>query len=228
MLQEPSERQRSTGPLLAQAQAAARPGGAHTGMPPQEDASGARSSTMFPAALQSPELGRQGRAQLGLHQSFLASPDPTGTKQFLFPLGLSEPVRVCPHLLHKSRGRGWASTLPTHMRRPQQGAGGPQGLQLRQRARSGRPLLHLSSGAHRAHCTQRQDSATAAKRQRAPHPRHSEPQNCQTRLSRCHHSSPNVHETRLGPGHGGCKGRGSWVTSLKPEDDQNRRHNFQG
>ena len=128
-------------------------------MPPQEDASGARSSTMFPAALQSPELGRQGRAQLGLHQSFLASPDPTGTKQFLFPLGLSEPVRVCPHLLHKSRGRGRASTLPTHRRRPQQGAGGPQGLQLRQRARSGRPLLHLSPGALRAHCAQRQDSA---------------------------------------------------------------------
>lgn len=156
-------------------------------------------------------------------------PRPHGKKAVSFPLGLSEPVRVCPHLAAQVQQ---AEAGPRRCQLTREALGrereAPTGLQLRECTLSGRSLPLWSSGSCRAYCAQHQDSATAAKRQRVPCPSHSKAQICQARLSRCPHSSPSVHETRLGSGHRGSKGRGSWVTSLKPEDDQNRRHNFQG
>lgn len=106
MRQEPSERQRSTGPLACfpEQGCCSAWGSTHRDDPPEEPgraASGERSSPTLPATRHSPEPGRRGRARLGLHQSFPAGPDPRGTEQPLFPLGLSNLPGSVHTVLHK-------------------------------------------------------------------------------------------------------------------------------
>ena len=228
VLQEPSERQRSTGPLACPSTGCCSAGGSTHGDAPPGRCFWSTLLHHVPCSAAKPRAGETGPCPAGSPSELPGQPRPHGHKAVSFPAGAE---RTCQGL----------STPAAQVQRQRPGLDAANS-QVKASAGSGRPPRAAAETASAV----RTPPATlvpwcppgtlrtapglclAAKRQRAPHPSHSEPQNCQTRLSRCHHSSPNVHETCLGPGHGGSKGRGSWVTSLKPEDDQNRRHNFQG
>lgn len=182
----------------------------------------------IPCDVAQPRARETGPCPAGSPSELPGRPRPHGNGAASLRAGAERPVRVCPHLAAQVRQ---ADTGPRRCRLTCEGLSREQEAHRAAAERvtlSGRSLLHLFSGPSRARSAQRQGPATAAKRHRTPHPSHSKLQSCRTRLSRCQHSSPNVHQMRCGSGHRGSKGGGSWVTSLKPGDDQNRKLNFQG